>query len=185
MSSSERVETVNLSELPPFITVIASDEIDFPLAAAYGNFQSKQGEQNEELQDNTLSLSDWNPKFTFQFIEGSNIGLVNVKSILVGQIKSYDSIEGAIKQAKIWREIPLNEQVVLRLDHKGINFMIVEVEFANGASGLYNAVFDMQTSLDKSSEGRFLRDDLRTDKTLEVAKSSKPKLILLFRTIPN
>lgn len=54
--------------------------------------------------------------------------------------------------------------------------MIVEVKFTNGLSGLYLGTFDVQTSLSKSDEGSLIRDDLRKDRTLEVASSSKPKL---------
>lgn len=96
-----------------------------------------------------------------------------VKSVLIGQIKSYDSIEDAINNAKLWKNVPLNEQTVLRLDHKGPNFIIVEVDFTNSLYGLYSGAFDMQTFLDKGSSGRILRDDLREDRSLTVASTSE------------
>jgi hypothetical protein len=78
-----------------------------------------------------------------------------------------------LTNAKLWRNIPLNEQTVLRLDNKGLNFMIVEVDFTNSLFGLYSGVFDMQTSLDKNFYNGQLRDDLREDKSLQVASTSE------------
>ena len=61
----------------------------------------------------------------------------------------------------------------MRLDHKGLNFIIVEVDFTKSLYGLYSGVFDMQTAVDKDYSNVRLRDDLRADKNLHLATISK------------
>ena len=174
IKSASSLDNISLSNLPRFLTVIAgARDIDFPLGMVIGPNSSTQAETIGDVPSSSFKLRDYTPKFTFQFIEGSNAGLQVVKSVLIGQIKSYDSIEDALTNAKLWRNIPLNEQTVLRLDNKGLNFMIVEVDFTNSLFGLYSGVFDMQTSLDKGFFNDRLRDDLREDKSLQVASTSE------------
>jgi hypothetical protein len=165
---------IDFSNLPQFLTVIAeTKETDFPLSAVIGPNSSSQLDSIEDLPSSTFDFRKWNPKFTFQFVEGSAAGLQVAKSVLIGQIKSYDSIDDALDDAKLWRDVPLNEQSVLRLDHEGLNFIIVEVDFTNSLYGLYPGVFEMQTAVDKSYSNDRLRDELREDRNLEVVSASK------------
>jgi hypothetical protein len=78
-----------------------------------------------------------------------------------------------LTNAKLWRNIPLNEQTILRLDQEGLNFIIVEVDFTNSLYGLYSGVFDMQTFVDKKFSTDRLKDDLRADKNLHAMSISK------------
>jgi hypothetical protein len=94
----------------------------------------------------------------------------------VGQIKKYSSPEDALEQAVLWQNVPLNQEVVLKLPDKGLNFMIVQAQFANGATGIYSGAFDLKTFLSKSSDASLLKDDLRENRDWKVMKSSKPNL---------
>lgn len=167
-------QTIDPSKLPQFLTVqVRIRSTDFPLTAVIGPNSSLQTGTVTDIPSSTFEFRDWNPKFTFQFIKGSNAGLQVVKSVLIGQIKSYDSIEDALSNAKLWKDIPLNEQTVLRLDHLGLNFIIIEVDFRNSLYGLYSGTFDVQKSLDKRLSGMLLSDDLKEDRSLTVASTSK------------
>ena len=174
LTSETNQNIIDVSSLPQFLTVIAErKDSDFPLGAVIGPNSSVQVEKITDIPFSTIELREWNPKFTFQFIEGSNAGLQIAKSVLIGQIKSYNSIQDALTDAKLWRNVPLNEQTVLRLDHKGLNFIIVEVDFTNSLYGLYPGVFDTQPPVNKKYYNDRLRDDLRVDKSLHVASTSE------------
>jgi hypothetical protein len=173
-STENSAEDVRLASLPQSLTVIAdSEDTDFPLNLVIGPNSTFPLDTDADVTRSTFELDEYTPKFTFQFLEGSNADLQIVKSILIGQIKSYNSIEDALNNAQLWRNIPLNDRTALRLDHQGLNFMIVEVDFANSLFGLYTGVFDLQTTLDKDFYNDQLRDELREDKSLQVASTSK------------
>ena len=80
------------------MTVTAdSDDNDLPLVGTI----DRNGEINVvndqvDVQDLKFEIDDWNPKLTFQFIEGSDSGLVNVKQVLVGKIKAYPTSQIAM-----------------------------------------------------------------------------------------
>lgn len=170
-------EVIDLSKLPDFLTVSTDNEdLDFPLVGAIGKTSSAQGQKIIDLADTVFEINDWNPKFTFQFAEGSNAPLQNVKRILIGQLKSYNSVQDALKNVKVWKDIPLNQQVVLRLDHKDMNYMIVEVDYANGLFGLYSSVFNNKPFGSKQTDFSFLKDDLKANKDLKVMPPSKVDL---------
>jgi hypothetical protein len=176
-NKTTRESIIDLSKLPDFLTVSSEDEDnDFPLVAAIGNNSSAQGQPITDITESQFEINDWNPKFTFQFIEGSNAPLQNVKRVLIGQIKSYNSVQDVIKNLKVWKDIPLNQQVILRLDHKDLNFMIIEVDYANGLFGVYSGVFNNKPFGDKQTDFSSLKDDLRANKDLKVMPSSKPDL---------
>jgi hypothetical protein len=121
-------------------------------------------------------MSEWNPKITFQFLEGSDTSLVNIMKILVGQIKKYSSPEDALVQGILWQNVPLNQEVVLKLPDKGLNFMIVQAQFKNGVTGIYSGVFDLKSFLSKSDDVALLKDDLKENRDWKVMKSSKADL---------
>jgi hypothetical protein len=77
-------------------------------------------------------LSDWYPIVTFHFTDPSALGLVNSKHVLTGPIRSYDSTEDVLQEANYWKNIPLNEQVVLEVNQPGLNYLIAAVQFTNG-----------------------------------------------------
>jgi hypothetical protein len=74
---------------------------------------------------------------------GFEDGLPSVEHILVGPIRSYDSLEDILEEANYWKGIPLEEKVALEIDHPGIHYFVESVEFENGTSGLYSGVMDV------------------------------------------
>lgn len=112
----------------------------------------------------------------FQFMEGSETSLINIKQVLIGQIKQYSSPEDILEQATLWQKVPLNQEVVLKLPDKGINFMIVQAQFTNGVTGIYSGMFDLKTILDKAGDADLLKDDLKENRDWKVMKSIKPNL---------
>ena len=69
-------------------------------------------------------LYGWYPIVTFRFNQPSQIGLINVEHILSGPIKSYDSPEDILEDANYWKDVPLNEQVVLEMNQPGLNYLV-------------------------------------------------------------
>jgi hypothetical protein len=173
--SFENNENIDLSKLPDILTVSTdNDDNDFPLVAGIGRNSSLQGQKLADISDSVFEIHDWAPKFTFQFAQGSNVGLVDLKRVIVGQIKSYNTINDVLKNSKIWKDVPLNQEVVLKQDHTGQNFMIAEVQFTNGVSGLYSGVFNNKPFGDKATDLRLIKDDLKANKDLKVMLSFKP-----------
>jgi DNA-binding beta-propeller fold protein YncE len=174
---SHPTSQLDLSTVPDALTVSESgNDNDFPLIIALGNEQVSAANNDIDVGDYSFEMSEWNPKITFQFLEGSDTSLVNIKQILVGQIKKYTSPEDALEQAVLWQNVPLNQEVVLKLPHKGLNFMIVQAQFANGTTGIYSGAFDLKTFLSKSDDAGLLKDDLKDNRDWKVMKSSKPDL---------
>jgi len=174
---SQPTSQIDLSKVPEVLTVSeGGNDNDFPLVIALGNEQVSSANNDIEIGDSSFEMSEWNPKMTFQFIEGSDTSLVNIKQILVGQIKKYSSPQDALEQAVLWQNVPLNQEVVLKLPDKGLNFMIVQAQFANGTTGIYSGVFDLKSFLSKSDDARLLKDDLKANRDWKVMKSSKPNL---------
>jgi hypothetical protein len=66
---------------------------------------------------------------------------VGIKHILLGPIKSYDSLSD-IKLQDTIQTPPLNEQVVLKLDQHGLNYFIISVQFAIDTTGIYSNIMD-------------------------------------------
>ena len=96
--------------------------------------------------------------------------------ILVGQIKKYSSPGDALEQGVLWQNVPLNQEVVLKLPDKGLNFMIVQAQFKNGTTGIYSGAFDLKSFLSKADDAGLLKDDLKKNRDWKVMKSSKPDL---------
>jgi DNA-binding beta-propeller fold protein YncE len=181
-SAQTNAEPVNLanaslSDLPDTLTITDDSGSDNFLSLRAlminGAVKGLDGEGDFEL-DN-FELNDWFPPVTFQFTEGTSIGLVNVKSVLIGQIKSFKSPSDILKSSAFWERIPLNEQVALSLDHKGNNFMIVEVQFMNGISGIYSASFNMDTFGSKSLGLGQVKDEIKNGADFKIRYDVKFK----------
>jgi DNA-binding beta-propeller fold protein YncE len=174
---SQSTSQIDLSTVPEVLTVSeGGNDNDFPLVIALGNEQVSTANNDLETGDYSFEMSEWNPKITFQFLEGSEASLVNIKQVLVGQIKKYSSPEDALEQAVLWQNVPLNQEVVLKLPDKGLNFMIVQAQFTNGATGIYSGAFDLKSFLSKSSDADLLKDDLKENRDWKVMKTTKPNL---------
>ena len=72
---------------------------DFPVGSVIGPNSSTEVGALSDFPSSRLEFREWNPKFTFQFAEGSSAGLQVVKSVLIGQIKSYNSVQDALTNA--------------------------------------------------------------------------------------
>ena len=103
-------------------------------------------------------LNGWYPQVAFHFNEPSQIGLVNVKHVLTGPIKSYGSPDGILDDANYWENVPLNEQIVLEMNQPGLNYLVAAVQFANGTSGVYSAVMDVDVFFGSKSEEEDIMD---------------------------
>ena len=101
-------------------------------------------------------LNQWYPVVIFSFNAPSQIGLVNVEHVLSGPIKSYDSPEDILEDANYWKDVPLNEQVVLEMNQPGLNYLVAAVQFANGTYGVYSAAMDVDASGSKSEGEDYL-----------------------------
>jgi PsbP-like protein len=101
-------------------------------------------------------LSEWYPIVIFNFNEPSQLGLVNVEHVLSGPIKSYDSPEDILEDANYWKDIPLNEQVVLEMNQPGLNYLVAAVQFANGTYGVYSGTMDVDAFGAKSDGEDYL-----------------------------
>ena len=91
-------------------------------------------------------LSEFFPIVTFRLDtqpNGFEDGLPSVENILIGPIKSYDSLDNILEEANYWKNIPLEERVALEIDHPGKHYFIASVEFENGTSGIYSGVMDV------------------------------------------
>ena len=101
-------------------------------------------------------LYGWYPTTIFSFDEPSQVGLVNVGHVLSGPIKSYDSPEDILEDSNYWKDVPLNEQVVLEMNQPGLNYLVAAIQFANGTYGVYSGTMDVDASGSKSEGEDFL-----------------------------
>ena len=184
-ASSQSIEPIqnspvaDLSKIPDTLTVTGdSDDNDLPLVGTI----DRNGEINVvndqvDVQDLKFDIDDWNPKLTFQFIEGSDSGLVNVKQVLVGKIKAHPTSQIAMTSGQRWKNVPLNQEVVLKMKEKGLNYIIAQVQFTNGVTGIYSGVIDVKPNVDdKSYYSNSLKDDLKMNKALKVIPANSPKI---------
>ncbi|MFY9567132.1 MAG: hypothetical protein WAQ29_12345, partial [Nitrososphaeraceae archaeon] len=63
----------------------------------------------------------------------------------------YGSPDEILEDANYWRDLPLNEQAVLEMNQPGLNYLIASVQFANGTSGIYSAIMNVDASNTKSA----------------------------------
>lgn len=173
-------EDIDLSDLPKILTITDNFKSkSIPLRALISDGIVTQVDKQSNTRQAKLNLDDWNQPLTFHFDGPSKIGLVNLENILVGQIKSYDSVEEALEDATLWEDIPLNEEVILSFDHKDLNFMIIEVEFVNGASGIYYGTFELDAFGSKSqAEDAFEFEIDESDGELNIMEDSEPEIDL-------
>jgi sugar lactone lactonase YvrE len=172
-----RAVNASFSDLPQAVTLTddGGSENFLSLRAILVNGELKDADNEGDFEFDNFDLNDWNPPVTFQFTEESSVGLVNVKSVLIGQVKSYKSPADILKSAIYWKQIPLNEQVVLPLQHKGTNFMIVEVQFTDGVSGIYSGAFDVDAFGSKSFGQQSLKSDIKEGVDFKVKRAVKFK----------
>jgi hypothetical protein len=69
-----------------------------------------------------------------------------VNHVLLGPIKSYDSADSVLSEANYWKDIPLDKKVALETDHPGLHYFIASVQFANGTSGIYSGMMEVNAT---------------------------------------
>lgn len=71
----------------------------------------------------------------------------------------------------------LNQDTVLKLEDSGPSYMLIDVQFANNASGIYAVAFDNTSFGDKSTDRMELTESLN-DNSWNVVNSSAPEINL-------
>ncbi|WP_195907431.1 hypothetical protein [Candidatus Nitrosocosmicus sp. SS] len=171
--------TIGIYDLPKNIVLTDDNGKNnkIPIRAFFSEGLITQLEKPSVNKQVKFKLDDWNQNMIFSLQDFSGLNIVNIKNILVGQIKSYDSVEDALEDATYWKNIPLNEEIMLRFENKGLNFIILEVTFQNGISGIYHAIFNLDAYGSESDADDLL--DYRMDKenaNYNIIDDSKPKI---------
>ncbi|WP_458719755.1 hypothetical protein [Candidatus Nitrosocosmicus sp. R] len=172
-------KTIGIYDLPK--NIILTDDFGknnkIPIRAFFSEGLITQLEKPSVNKQVKFKLDDWNQNMILGFQDSSTLNFVNIKNILVGQIKSYDSVEDALEDATYWENVPLNDEIMLRFENKGLNFIIMEVTFQNGVSGVYHAIFNLDTYGSESGADDLL--DYRMDKedaNYNIVDDSKPEI---------
>jgi hypothetical protein len=121
----------------------------------------------------TGELNEWYPIVTFHFNEPTSLGLVDLNHVLTGPIRSYDSPDAILEEANYWKDVPLNQQVVLEMNQPGLNYLVASVQFANGTSGVYSAVVDVDAFGSKSDGENYLDFKIEEGANLNVLDDSE------------
>jgi len=150
-----RSSTESLIELPN--RLIVTDDVQ-----GDNRLPQKANVINEQLKEFPTSgatkgeLNSYYPVVRFHFDEPGKVGLVGINHLLLGPIKSYDSLGDILHDARYYTYIPLNEQVVLEIDQPGLNYFIASVQFANNTVGIYSNIMDNTGFGTKSSAEDYL-----------------------------
>ena len=129
------------------VTDSAMGEAQLPLRASIVN-NEPMGELSNASQDKG-KLGEYFPIVVFHLDEkpiGFEEGSTIVKHVLVGPIKSYDSADSVLSEANYWKDIPLDKKVALETDHPGLHYFIASVQFANGTSGIYSGMMEVNAT---------------------------------------
>ena len=129
------------------VTDSAMGDAELPLRASIVN-NEPMGELANASQDKG-KLGEYFPIVVFHLDEkpvGFETGSTIVKHVLVGPIKSYDSADSVLSEANYWKDIPLDKKVALETDHPGLHYFIASVQFANGTSGIYSGMMDVNAT---------------------------------------
>jgi hypothetical protein len=129
------------------VTDSAMGDAQLPLRASIVN-NEPMGELSNASQDKG-KLGEYFPIVVFHLDEkpvGFEEGSTIVKHVLVGPIKSYDSADSVLSEANYWQDIPLDKKVALETDHPGLHYFIASVQFANGTSGIYSGMMEVNAT---------------------------------------
>jgi len=161
----------NTLELPKSLTITDSILGDSKLPLRSSIFS---GNATELLSAESRrgQLYDWYPIVTFHFTDPSAVGLVNLKHVLTGPIRSYSSTEDVLQEANYWKNIPLNEQIVLEVNQPGLSYLIAAVQFTNGMSGIYSAVMDVDATNTKSAAEDYIDFQMGEGEDLNIVDDS-------------
>jgi hypothetical protein len=129
------------------VTDSAMGDAQLPLRASIVNNEPT-GELANASQDKG-ELGEYFPIVSFHFDKkpvGFEEGSTVVNHVLLGPIKSYDSADSVLGEANYWKDIPLDKKVVLEIDHPGLHYFIASVQFANGTSGIYSGMMEVNAT---------------------------------------
>ena len=129
------------------VTDSAMGDAQLPLRASIVN-NEPMGELANASQDKG-KLGEYFPIVVFHLDEkpvGFETGSIIVKHVLVGPIKSYESADSVLSEANYWQDIPLDKKVALETDHPGLHYFIASVHFANGTSGIYSGMMEVNAT---------------------------------------
>jgi hypothetical protein len=129
------------------VTDSAMGDAQIPLRASIVN-NEPMGELANASQDKG-KLGEYFPIVVFHLDEkpvGFETGSMIVKHVLVGPIKSYESADSVLSEANYWQDIPLDKKVALETDHPGLHYFIASVQFANGTSGIYSGMMEVNAT---------------------------------------
>ena len=165
---------ISMSDLPQNLVLTDESGSDnyLSLRALVADGKIKEFDSEGDYELDNFELEDWYVPVTFQFTENSELGLVNIKNILIGQIKSYKTPEDILQKSSYWKQLPLNVEIVLPLQHKGYNFIIIEVQFTDGVSGIYSGAFNMDTFGGKSLAFDQIKDEIRQGSDYKIKKNT-------------
>jgi hypothetical protein len=129
------------------VTDSAMGDAQLPLRASIVNNEPI-GELANASQDKG-ELGEYFPIVAFNFDKkpvGFEEGSTIVNHVLLGPIKSYDSADSVLGEANYWKDIPLDKKVALEIDHPGLHYFIASVQFANGTSGIYSGMMEVNAT---------------------------------------
>jgi hypothetical protein len=129
------------------VTDSAMGDAQLPLRASIVNNEPI-GELANASQDKG-KLGEYFPIVVFHLDEkpvGFQTDSTIVKHVLVGPIKSYVSADSVLNEANYWQDIPLDKKVALETDHPGLHYFIASVQFANGTSGIYSGMMEVNAT---------------------------------------
>ncbi len=172
-------KTIGIYDLPKNIILIDDfgKNNKIPIRAFFSEGLITQLEKPSINKQVKFKFDDWNQNLIFSLQDSGNMNLVNIKNILVGQIKSYDSVEDALEDATYWQNVPLNEEIMLRFENKGLNFIVIEVAFQNGVSGVYHAIFNLDAFGTESDASDLLEYRMDKDDTnYNIMDDSRPEV---------
>jgi hypothetical protein len=129
------------------VTDSAMGDAQLPLRTSIVNNEPI-GELANASQDKG-ELGEYFPVVAFHFDKkpvGFEEGSTIVNHVLLGPIKSYDSADSVLSEANYWKDIPLDKKVALEIDHPGLHYFIASVQFANGTSGIYSGIMEVNAT---------------------------------------
>jgi DNA-binding beta-propeller fold protein YncE len=175
MIAQNTPQDVSLSDLPQSLVISDDSGSDnfLSLRAVTANGKLIAAEEDSDFEFDNFEIDDWYPRLIFHFTEKSNFNFVNVKNVLSGQIKSYKSPAEILGKSTYWSNLPLNVETVLPFEHNGINFLIAEIQFSDGISGIYSGTFELDDVLDRSSAKDILDDERRDGSNVKIKQESK------------
>ena len=123
----------------------------------------------DDYEPGSAEVLNWNPLLVFQVPHlVTGLGLRNIGHIAITPIKLYEDAEEMLKNTHFWKNIALNDEIVLRMANRGLNSILAEVQFSNGMKGIYAGGFTVDVHETKSEGMRQFNEDRSRDKELVV-----------------